>query len=73
MKDIAEITAEIEIHKADRAEILTDYPELHEWETADGEMAAWINHEYLAGQIHALESILGMKLTFGNEGSNDYF
>ena len=58
MKDIAEITAEIEIHKADRAEILNDYPELHEWETADGEMAAWINHEYLSGQIHALESML---------------
>ena len=45
MKDIAEITAEIEIHKADRAEILNDYPDLHEWETADGEMASWINHE----------------------------
>tara|TARA_R100000963_G_C4630793_1_gene95948 strand:+ start:888 stop:1130 length:243 start_codon:yes stop_codon:yes gene_type:complete len=69
-KSIAE---NLQVLKADRAEILKTYPDLDQWETADDEMAAWINHEYLAGQIHALESILGMKLTFGNEGSNDYF
>tara|TARA_R110002020_G_scaffold268918_1_gene484241 strand:- start:118 stop:357 length:240 start_codon:yes stop_codon:yes gene_type:complete len=67
-KSIAE---NLQVLKADRAEILIQYPDLHEWETADGEMAAWINHEYVSGQIHAMESVLGMKLTFGNEGSND--
>ena len=68
VKDIAEIIAEIEIHKADRARLLKSYPGFMKWETADDEIEAWLHYEYTSGHIHALESILGMQRTFGNEG-----
>ena len=67
--DYNKITAQLEELKADRAKILIDYPDLHDWEPIDDEMSAWINHEYVSGQIHALESILGMESTFGNDSN----
>ena len=67
--DYTKITKQLEELKADRAKILIDYPDLHEWEPVDDEMSAWINHEYVSGQIHALESILGMESTFGNDSN----
>ena len=68
--DYNKIAGQLEVHKADRTRLLKAYPDLYELKTVDGQMDAWINYEHivhLTGQINALESILGMKLTFGNE------
>ena len=67
VKDIAEITAELELHKADRTRLLKAYPDFMKWETDDEEIYAWVHYEYTTGLINAMESILGMKLTFGQE------
>ena len=68
MKNIAEITAQLEGYIKDRARLINAYPDWLKWETDDEEIEAWVNYEYVSGQIHAMESMLGMKLTFGNEG-----
>ena len=68
--DYNKIAGQLEVHKADRTRLLKAYPDLYELKTVDGQMDAWINYEHivhLTGRINALESILGMKLTFGNE------
>ena len=68
--DYNKIAEQLEVHKADRTRLFKAYPNLYELKTVDGQMDAWINYEHivhLTGQINALEFILGMKFTFGNE------